>query len=164
MESCVLFYSRNGNSRYLAQKLAEKVGAAKRIELTEQENRKGLFGFLKAGFQARTGRASHLIGDPWSETADCDRLYLVAPVWAGMPAPALNAFLVQAKLSGKEVIAVTLQADPKTESAPAVFAILQQRVEVAGGIFLAGHALTSTTPGRFAGEEKLDRELEKIAL
>jgi hypothetical protein len=164
MKTCVVYYSRSGNCRYLAGELANKVQSDTLVELVEKENRKGFFGFMKSGFQGVTGKASRLEGDPWGETGACDRIYLVGPIWAGNTCPAVNAFLAKADLADKEVVAITLQADQKMEKAGVVFDGVRRRVEQAGGKLAASHALHSAHPGRFAGNEKLLTELEKVTV
>ena len=162
MKTCVVYYSRSGNCRYFAGELVKKVGADVLVELVEKENRKGIFGFMKGGFQGVTGKAARLVGEPWKKIEDCGRIYLVGPIWAGNTCPAVNGFLAQADLADKGVIAITLQSDEKRKKAGEVFNGIRRRVEQAGGRLAASHALHSAPPGRFAGKEKLLGELEKV--
>jgi hypothetical protein len=55
MKSLVVYYSRNGNSKFIAQKIAEKLGADTE-EIIDKKNRRGWIGFLTAGRDATQGK------------------------------------------------------------------------------------------------------------
>ncbi len=161
MGDVVVFYSNSGNTRFVAQRLAA-ARDARLVELREEGSRRGILGFVKSGFQAKTGRSSKLTGDPWSEAEGPGRLFLLSPIWAGSGSPALNAFLDKANLTGREVVLVTLQADPGKGGSDEVHRHFAGRIEAAGGKVVSRHALRGAVPGRFAGEEALERELATL--
>jgi hypothetical protein len=161
MPPCIVYYSRSGNVRFIAELIAEK-SSGTLVPLEEVGRRKGFFGFLKSGFQATTKRPSKLAGDPWSRMSGCERVYLLTPIWGGNASPAVNAFLQRADLTGTRVTVVTLQADPEGRGSDKVHAGLFERVRACGGETAGAYALHSAGPGKFAGEEQLRSEAAKI--
>jgi hypothetical protein len=161
MSDCVVFYSRSGNTRFVADEIARRKGA-ETVRLEEQKPRKGVLGFIRSGYQAKTRKASLLKGEPWDRIGNCETMYLLTPIWAGNGTPAVNAFLDRADLSGKKVILVTLQADAAGAGSADVHRYLTGRIGAAGGEVAGTHALHSAVPGKFAGEEQLLSEAEKI--
>lgn len=161
MKTCIVYYSRSGNTRFVARELARKK-EAELVPLEEEKVRRGLGGFLRSGFQAKARKSSVLTGAPWEKTKECGKLYLLTPIWAGNGTPAVNAFLDHADLTGKEVVIVTLQADPATGGSGAVHDWLADRVRECGGSVKEAVALHSAGPGKFAGEDKLRAEASKI--
>ncbi len=133
MKTVIVFYTRDGSSRVVADVLKESMPGAETIELIETRSRAGLFGFLRSGFEASRGKSSELSGTPWTEVSEYDELYLVSPVWASKPAPALRTFLSHAALSGKTVHTVTVQADAGFNGAEHTHAVFQDLAKAAGG-------------------------------
>jgi len=160
MSSGVVFYSRSNNTRTGAEYIAEKL-EAELIELTEAKGRKGLTGFIKSGYQAVSGKTSELMGDPWEKTDKHSALYLMTPIWGGKTTPAMNAFLQNADFKGKMVKVITFQADQKGSGTKVVYDSIRQIVERGGGTFLGGYALHSAPPGRFAGKEYLEKQIDE---
>ena len=151
----VIFFSRDGSSRIAAELLSERLGGAPLVELVEPYSRNGIFGFVRSGFQAVRGKASRLSGDPWAEIVDEDEIYLVSPIWAGNPNPAMLAFLTGADLSGKRVHTVTIQADPKHERAEAVHDALGELITSTGGTQGKQISLTGERPGGTTTRESM---------
>lgn len=161
MSTAVVYYSASGNSRYIAHKLAKRL-KAKLVEIEESDPIRGIFGIVKGGFRAVTNRIPEIKGAPWSEIDSHDTLYLLTPIWASRGAPAMNAFLKAADLSGKEIYIATLQADPSGQGSDRVQESMRHRIEKKGGSVEQSYTLQSAPPGKFAGEEHLDQELSKI--
>jgi flavodoxin len=159
MSSAVVYYSRNNNTRTGAEYIADKLGS-ELIELTEAKERKGLTGFIKSGYQAVSGKTSYLQGNPWEKAAKHSLIYLMTPIWAGKTTPAMNAFLYKAGFKGKEVTVITFQADEKGSGSDGVYNNIRQIVENGEGSFLGGYAMHSTAPGRFAGKEYIEKQLD----
>jgi hypothetical protein len=155
----VVFYSRSNNTRTGAEYLAGKLGA-EIIELTEAKGRKGLAGFIRSGYQAVSGKTSELMGDPWEKTEKHSDLYLMTPIWGGKTTPAMNTFLQNAVFEGKKVTVITFQADEKGAGTKVVYDSIRQIVESGGGTFLGGYAMHSAAPGRYAGKEYLEKQIE----
>lgn len=161
MASCVVYYSLYGNTEYAAKYLGEKLNAEV-FGIEESEKRKGVFGFIKSGFQAVSGQPALISPDSFGYVEDFDTVWLLSPIWAGNANPAMNAFLDGAGLRDKTVHLITFQADPDAASAPKVHEHLSRRVAEKGGRVGRTWALHSATPGNFAGEEALTAQMQKV--
>ena len=98
MKSIVLYFTRSGNSKRIAQKIAEKAGCGL-SQITDEKNWKGLFGFLRGGFYASTFRKTNPVLSPDVNFSAYDRIAIVGPVWAGSAAPAVFSLLMREKAS-----------------------------------------------------------------
>lgn len=159
MEKGIVYYSRSNNTKTGALHLSKKIHASL-IELKERGGRAGAVGFVKSGFEAVTNKKSKLIGDPWGLAAPYSRLYLMTPIWGSHTTPAMNAFLSQADLKGKEIIVITFQAGSKGEGSEKVYEHIKNLVEKCGGSFIKGIPLHSASPGKFAGEEHIKGQID----
>ena len=160
MSSGVVFYSRSNNTRTGAEYIAGKLGA-ELVELAEAKGRKGLTGFIKSGYQAVSGKTSELMGDPWKNADKHSALYLMTPIWGGKTTPAMNAFMQKADFKEKMVTVITFQADEKGAGTKVVYDSIRQIVESGGGTFLGGYAMHSAAPGRFAGKDYIETQLDE---
>ncbi len=50
-KTLIVYYSRDGNTKKVAEKLAEQM-SCDIIQITEAKSRKGILGFLKAGMES----------------------------------------------------------------------------------------------------------------
>lgn len=87
MKVLVVYYSRSGNTRAIAEAVAERLGAD--IEVIRDDARRGgLFGFFRSGREAWRERPADIapsVHDP----ADYDIVVIGTPVWASnMSSPA----------------------------------------------------------------------------
>jgi flavodoxin len=91
MKTLILYYSYSGKTKVLAEKLATKKNA-KIVELKDVKRP----GKLKA---YTAGIVASIRGKAWKiqaldvDLAKCDKIILLAPVWAGNPPPAVNGLL-----------------------------------------------------------------------
>ncbi len=161
MGAGIVYYSRSNNTSTAALHLAEKIGADV-IELAEFNGRKGLFGLMKNMLSASKGQVPKLQGDPWKALERLDRVYLMAPIWGGEMAPPMVSFMQNADFKGKEAVAVTFQADRKGEGSSKVHDKIKRQVLERGGTFIKGHALHGAFPGKYAGKDYLEGQIDKI--
>jgi flavodoxin len=161
MPTAIVYYSLSGNTKTAAEFLARELDAAL-IRIEENTSRSGFFGFMKSGFQAATKRMSKVVGEPWSEAATYDTLYLLTPIWASNGTPAMNAFLDNADFSGKRVTVVTFQADPETKGSEKTHDHIRGIVEAKGGAVEGTHAFHSTNPGKHAGEDHILSQVREV--
>lgn len=159
---CIIYFSRDGNTKTLAELLTDRIGACGMVRLQERSGRKGFFGFMRSGFQAVRRRSSVLEGDPWGASGDYTHLILMTPIWAGNGTPAMQAFLDAAQLDGKSVEIITVQADPKFGGIEKTHDYLKDLVTRHGGTVNTCIAMNGASPGKFAGERHLQREAERI--
>ncbi len=99
-EVLVVYYSRTGKTRYLAERLAEMLGAACEA-ITEEKDRSGALGFVAAGMDTIRKKPTELTHSP--EPEDHAVIVLGMPVWASRPPPAVNEWLGRVDLTGKTV-------------------------------------------------------------
>ncbi len=91
MKPAILYYSFGGATRAEAAKRAEASGADK-FEIAEAKKR-GLFSAFLSGCPQALGRKASAIQPLAIDWSQYDSVTLMAPVWAGHPAPAFNAAL-----------------------------------------------------------------------
>jgi len=91
MKNLILYYSRTGKTRFLAEKLQQELGGDL-VEIRDLKNRKGPFGFLRGVRDAYLGLNTEVA--PLSfDLSKYELVILGTPVWASSPTPALNTFL-----------------------------------------------------------------------
>lgn len=147
MNTCVVYYSKNGNTKTAAEYLAKKLNA-KVIELIDKTKYKGIVGFLKGGMKASQNKASVLDCSVYDKITKFDRVVLATPVWAGKTTPAINAVLQNSDLTGKQVYVMTTQADPDCKDEEKRRSFYKQAVEAKGGKFMGCFSLCGSPPGK----------------
>lgn len=85
----ILYYSFGGTTRKYAAALAEKRGA-EICEITELKKRNIITAFIPGCVQSMKLKASQ-INPPEKKLGDYNKITILGPVWAGHPAPAVNA-------------------------------------------------------------------------
>lgn len=101
MKSLVAYYSRTGKTKYVAEKIASEL-KAEIEEVVDLKNRKGWFGFLKAGYEATAGKETE-IGEMRRSPRDFDLIVVGTPVWNSRPSSAIKTYLKRNDLSEKKV-------------------------------------------------------------
>ena len=98
----VVYYSRTGKTRLVAEKLAGLLGADL-AEIRERKDRRGALGFISGGADTMLKRDVALEAAPDPGT---HRVVLLGmPVWAFQPPAPVRAYLAQTDLTGKTVCA-----------------------------------------------------------
>ncbi len=99
----VLFVTRSGRTRGLAQDFGRRAGAEVH-EIGDLVPRAGILGFLRAGAQSAR-RASTPIADPEVDLSAVDTVVLFQPVWASGVCPPIRTWLKahEAELAGKRL-------------------------------------------------------------
>jgi len=93
MNTLVVYYSRTGTTRTVAEKVGQALGATVE-ELIDTKNRKGPVGLLAAGKDALTRKAVPI--DPMTnDPADFDLVIVGTPVWGGTMSSAVRTFLAE---------------------------------------------------------------------
>ena len=106
MKTAVVYYSLEGNVRYVAEKVAKEMGADL-IELipTKAYPDKGFKKFLWGGKAATMKEKPELEPCSFNE-ADYDTIVICSPVWAGTFTPPLRTFLAEHDLTGKRIAVI----------------------------------------------------------
>ena len=102
-DTVIVYVTRDGHSRALAEELGRLVGAPA-AEIGDEVKRRGFFGYMRSGFQAAARKATP-IRDPGVELSRAKRVVLVQPVWASAVCPPLRTWLRahRPELAGKRI-------------------------------------------------------------
>jgi len=101
MKTLVIYYTRSGNSKFMAETIAAELGADIE-EVIDLKNRRGKLAFLPAGRDAMRGKETEIAQTKRNPT-DYDLIIIGQPVWAGNPTPAIRTYMNKNALSGKKV-------------------------------------------------------------
>jgi flavodoxin len=117
MKSLVVFYSHTGNTKLVAQTIADAL-KADLVEIEEVKPRgKGATTIMTGGFGAITNNSSEI--KPVNiDFAQYDTIFLGAPVWASRPVPAINAFLKASNFAGRNVVLFFTRGSNSAGKAP----------------------------------------------
>lgn len=109
MKTLVVYFSRTGNTKFVAEKIAEHLGA-ETCEVIDKKSRKGRFAFLTGGYESIRKKLTEI---EMSKTVDnYDFIIIGSPVWANGITPAIRTFIQQNYLSNKKIACfVTLKGD-----------------------------------------------------
>lgn len=114
MKSIIVYYSLEGSTKRIAERLAEEL-KAELLELKPVKNVKpNGTKFLRGGFQVTFGICPKL-EDYSFNIADYDRVIIGTPIWAGTFAPAVKTFLKENELNYKVSAVFTLSGSGKSE-------------------------------------------------
>lgn len=91
----VVYYSKTGHTRKIAQDIAKKMDADLE-EITDQKKRTGLLGFISGGRDALTKKETN-ISEMRKNPAEYDLVILGGPIWAGNITPAVRTYINQYK-------------------------------------------------------------------
>jgi flavodoxin len=102
MKTLVIYYSKSGNTRRVAEEIQKALGADTEELVEVGAKRSGFFGFLFAGRDGMRGRPSR-IEPAKKQPADYDLVFVGSPVWGFNLVPAVRSFLTATDLKGKPV-------------------------------------------------------------
>jgi flavodoxin len=101
MKSLVVYYSRTGNAKFVAETIATELGADIE-EIVDLKSRSGKLGWISAGRDAMGGKETQ-IAPTKIVPADYDLIVVGTPIWAWSPSSAIRTWLGKNDLSGKKV-------------------------------------------------------------
>jgi flavodoxin len=101
MKSLVVYYTRTGNTKFVAETVAAELGSDI-DEVVDLKKREGTLGYMAAGRDA-TGEKLTEIAPPKRAPKDYDLIVIGTPVWAWRPSAAIRTYLSKNDLSGKKV-------------------------------------------------------------
>ena len=90
MTGSVVYFSRSGNSKRVAEQISTKLGF-ELIALEDQMNWNGFLGYMKAGYYTIKNKPVPMTLS--SQPSDTSNLIVVSPLWAGGPAQVVRQFL-----------------------------------------------------------------------
>lgn len=137
MKTGIVYFSYEGNCAFVAEQIASVVkGDVLALQLEDGKERKGLAKYVWGGSQVARKQRPAL--KPYTfDGAAYDLIIIGTPVWAGSPAPALETFLEQTRITGKKVALFCCCAGGKGR----VFDKLKKRL--AGNTFAGEIAFTN---------------------
>jgi len=91
MKTLILFYSYTGNSKRFAENLSKKIGAD--IEEVKTDKRPGTIAAYVFGSFSAMRQKSVIIKPIQADISQYEHFILIAPIWAGNPAPAFNSMI-----------------------------------------------------------------------
>jgi flavodoxin len=101
MRSLVVYYSRTGNAKFVAEKVASELKADTE-QVVDLKNRRGWFAFLTAGYDATRNKETK-IEKTQKLPKDYDLIVVGTPVWNSRLTPAIRTYLKENDLSEKKV-------------------------------------------------------------
>lgn len=105
MKSLIVYYSLDGHTRLIADIIAKETGADI-FELETVKPSAGKSGFAKfflGGMRANFGQKPAL-KKPSPDLHDYDLIFIGTPIWASKNVPAINTFIAERDLAGKNVM------------------------------------------------------------
>jgi flavodoxin len=102
MKSLVIFYSRSGNTQFVAETIATNLGSDLQ-PLVDKKKRKGFWGYILAGRDAMLQKKTEIEAVNL-DLYKYDVLFLGCPNWAANLPPAIRTFLTQVDLNSKKII------------------------------------------------------------
>ena len=100
-KTLVVYYSRTGNTRFVAEKIAGKLKADIE-EVIDRKNRRGIIGWWRAAGDATRGKETE-IERTKNSPSDYDLIILGSPVWNKRIPPAMRTYLNKNDLSKKKI-------------------------------------------------------------
>ncbi len=112
MKNLIVFYSKTGNARWVAQTIAFQIGAD--VHEVFENRRSRIFSLLSN----RLKEAIDTTKIPSSEqsAAEYDLIIIGTPVWASRPTPTIINYLQKNDLSGKKVAVFFTQGNSKPQA------------------------------------------------
>ena len=91
MKALVVFYSRTGNTKMIAESIADSLNCDIE-EIEDSEKRSGIIGYIKSGYEAARDKLS-VIKQPKYDPSQYELLIIGTPVWAGKMAVPVKSYL-----------------------------------------------------------------------
>lgn len=152
MKALVVYYSRTGKTKNIAESIAKKLGADIE-EIVDTTPRKGFFGFLFGSRDAMFKKGTSI--EPLkSKPEDYDVVVVGTPIWAGTMAPAVRTYLNISKIK-KAAFFCTCGGRGIEKTFANMHEIIVDAKVIAG----LGFTMKTLKEG---AEEKIDKFVEKI--
>ena len=135
MKALVVYYSRTGNTKRVAEMIAGALKADLE-ELVDKRGREGFLGYLRSGRDAIRDKTTEL-KSLQHQPGDYDLIFGGTPVWASRPAPAVRAFLESQDLSGKKAALFCTMASRGEETTLSTMRSLLPQAELVGQLAVA---------------------------
>jgi menaquinone-dependent protoporphyrinogen IX oxidase len=135
MKTLIVFYSRTGITKRVAQKMAQELGADIE-ELMDTDKRIGAWGYMKSGKEAMQKKLA-VIEPLQYNPVDYDLVIIGTPTWAFAMSCAVRAYLTEQKGKIKNIALLATHGSDGGERA------IKQMTELSGLVSKADLVLTS---------------------
>jgi flavodoxin len=133
MKSLVVYYSRTGKTKFVAESIATNLGADLE-EIVDLKKRTGPVGWLMGGKDA-TRKNQTEIAQTTKTPQDYDLIIIGTPIWAWSPTPAVRTYVQKNNLAGKKV-ALFYSSDGDIKQAEQKFRDLLKDATVVSNLWL----------------------------
>ncbi|KXB06363.1 hypothetical protein AKJ51_03835 [candidate division MSBL1 archaeon SCGC-AAA382A20] len=114
MRSLVVYYSRTGNTRFVAENIADFLDAD--VEgVIDKSDRSGPIGWIKSGFHATLEVDTEIEKLEYSPS-NYDLVILGSPVWNKRITPAMRTYLKKSNFSNSEIAFFNTNNSDKTQN------------------------------------------------
>lgn len=135
MKTLIVYFSREGHTRKVAEALAERLDADT-AEITEPKKRNGMLGFMRSGRESMANIIPEI--DPiTADISEYDLVVLAAPIWAGNLSTPARAFLIKHKDQINQAAFCCTMNGNKPEKALALMEELSGKTPIAIAAFRA---------------------------
>ena len=148
MKSLVVYYSRNGNTRFVAEKISHEIDGDIE-EIIDKKRRKGPLGFVIGGFDATRGRLTK-IAEIQKSPRDYDLIVVGTPMWNKRITPAVRTYLKNNNFSEKKVALFCTSLGSQSDR---VFKTLKEIMQ--GCVFVGELAISNVQKDRGDTEKKI---------
>lgn len=154
MKILMAVYSMTGNTLSVAKRIAKELGADLEI-IEDNVNRRGIFGFLRSGYEAATKKTLP-ISEPKHNPSDYEITIIGTPIWAGRMSSPVRSYLMRFQECFKQVAFFATSLGGGHEKT------FSEMAELTGVKPLATVEITSGEIKRGKGAEALKAFLEVI--
>jgi len=155
MKALVVYYSFEGNTEYMAKRIASNldadIEAIRPVSKDDEPPHSGFMKFLKGGFSAIRGEQIDIRSLSVSVT-DYDTIILCSPVWASSYPPAVVSFIERYSFSGKDLY---VAATSGSGNAKKMFKKISRQLP--GNHYKMSLSIKSPVSGNSDEESKIDR-------
>jgi len=114
MNALVAYYSRTGNNEKLVNELEAKLGCDVE-KIIDTANRKGVWGWLKSGYQASRKKMS-TIEPIKKDPGSYDLVVICYPFWSGLMPPPMRTYLSENKSKFSKVALLSVSGRGRSNS------------------------------------------------
>jgi flavodoxin len=133
MKKLIIFYSLDGNTRFIAQTIAETIGAdLLELKTLDQPKPKGFMKYFWGGRQVMMKEKPALL--PFDKNIeDYEVLIIGTPVWAFSYTPALATFFSKINIQGKKIALFCCSGGGKGKT------LEKMKAQLGGNFFVGEH-------------------------
>lgn len=103
MNTLVVFFSLDGNTKFIAEKIAEKINAdIIELKTSKKYPKEGFWKYFWGGKSVIFGEKPKLTNNSIDLTR-YEKIFIGTPVWAGSYTPPIKSFIEQYSLQGKQI-------------------------------------------------------------